>query len=489
MNEFQMGSTTQARVSEPMNILVVQATDPTESAVFRSVVQRCGAHVTWERDLRGARLALAAAEFDLVLTDASLADGAGTALIADKADPAQRWATVVQMEYGDVAGAVRAMKCGALEVIERPASVHRINEVLASIHAQRPRAGDAVPYRLPGNGLPGPAVAPHRAGQPVIGQAAAMRELRQRIQYIAPVPADVLIIGETGCGKDLVAAQLHAMSGRRGEFVAVNCGAIPEALFESELFGHVAGSFTGASKSVLGKVEQANHGTLYLDEIESMPLSQQVKLLRLLETRRVERVGGRRELELDLRVIVSAQKRLDQRCREGSFRLDLWHRLNVVTLSIPALRDRREDVAPLFAFYVEQACQRFGISAPPLPGIEALRLAAYDWPGNVRELKHSAERFVLGLPTLPEEPCSACPAPNVSVNVNMNMDMNSDLARCERELIQAALVRHGFRLNVTAADLGISAKTLSRRISTHGLGVDVKSRGHGPAMWAQVGTA
>ncbi len=477
MDQMQMDSTTRARATEPMNILVVQATDPTESAVFRSVVQRCGARVTWERDLRGARQALDTVVFDLVLTDASLADGAGTTLIADKADPQQRWSTVVQMDYGDVAGAVAAMKCGALEVIERPASAHRINEVLASIHAQRQRVAEAVPHRLPGNGLPGPAVAPHRAGQPVIGQAPSMQELRQRIQRIAPVPADVLIIGETGCGKDLVAAQLHAMSGRRGEFVAVNCGAIPEALFESELFGHVAGSFTGASKSVLGKVEQANHGTLYLDEIESMPLSQQVKLLRLLETRRVERVGGRRELELDLRVVVSAQKRLDQRCREGSFRLDLWHRLNVVTLSIPALRDRSEDVPSLFAFYVDQACQRYGVSAAPLSGAEVRQLAAYEWPGNVRELKHAAERFVLGMPMLAEEPCDACPAAS----------MNSDLARRERELIQAALVRHGFRLNITAADLGISAKTLSRRISTHGLGVDVKSRGNGPATWANMG--
>ncbi len=479
MNQMQMDSTTRARATEPMNILVVQATDPTESAVFKSVVQRCGARVTWERDLRGARQALATVVFDLVLTDASLADGAGTALIADKADPQQRWATVVQMDYGDVAGAVQAMKCGALEVIERPASAHRINEVLASIHAQRQRAVEAVPCQPPADSLPGAAPAPYRAEQLVIGQAPSMQELRQRIQRIAPVPADVLIIGETGCGKDLVAAQLHQLSGRRGAFVAVNCGAIPEALFESELFGHVAGSFTGANKSVLGKIEQANHGTLYLDEIESMPLSQQVKLLRFLETRRVERVGGRRELTLDLRVVVSAQKRLDQRCREGSFRLDLWHRLNVVTLSIPALRDRREDVASLFAFYAEQACQRFGISAVPLPSAEARRLAAYEWPGNVRELKHAAERFVLGMPTLAEEPCESCPAKS----------MNSDLAHRERELIQAALVRHGFRLNITAAELGISAKTLSRRILTHGLGVEVKSRGYGPAMWAHAGAA
>jgi len=479
MTYLQADSTTRASAQDPINILVVQADDPAQSAVFSSVVKRCGASVTWERDLAGARQALGSADFDLVLTDASLADGAGTALIADRANPQQRWATVVQMEYGDVAGAVAAMKRGALEVIERPASAHRINEVLASIHLHRQRAAEAAPHKPATGDLPSAGAAPHRADQPIIGQAASMLELRRRIQHIAPVPADVLIIGETGCGKDLAAAQLHELSGRRGDFVAVNCGAIPEALFESELFGHVAGSFTGANKSVLGKIEQANHGTLYLDEIESMPLSQQVKLLRFLETRRVERVGGRRELVLDLRVVVSAQKRLDQRCKEGTFRLDLWHRLNVVTLAIPALRDRREDVPSLFAFYVEQACQRYRISAAPLPSAEARRLAAHEWPGNVRELKHAAERFVLGMPMLADEPCESSPAPN----------MSSDLARRERELIQAALVRHGFRLNITAAELGISAKTLSRRILTHGLGVDVKARGHGPAMWAHVGAA
>ncbi len=479
MTYLQMDSTTRAAAPEPVNMLVVQADDPAQSAVFRSVVQRCGASVTWERDLAGARQALASADFDLVLADASLSDGAGTALIADTANPKQRWVTVVLTEYGDVAGAVAAMKCGALEVIERPASTHRINEVLASIHLHRQRAAEAAPHLGAMRGPPGAAAAPHRAGQRVIGQAVSMQELRRRIQHIAPVPADVLIVGETGCGKDLVAAQLHELSGRRGAFVAVNCGAIPEALFESELFGHVAGSFTGASKSVLGKIEQANYGTLYLDEIESMPLSQQVKLLRFLETRRVERVGGRRELELDVRVVVSAQKRLDQRCKEGMFRLDLWHRLNVVTLSIPALRDRREDVPSLFSFYVAQACQRYGINDAPLAGADAHRLAAHDWPGNVRELKHAAERFVLGMPMLAEEPCEARPAQN----------MNSDLASRERELIQAALVRHGFRLNVTAADLGISAKTLSRRILVHGLGVDVKSRGRDAAMWAHASTA
>jgi DNA-binding NtrC family response regulator len=293
----------------------------------------------------------------------------------------------------------------------------------------------------------------------LVGQAPAIRRLRANIQRIAQVPVDVMVIGETGTGKDLVVQQLHALSGRPGPLVAMNCGAIPDALFESELFGHEAGAFTGASKDRAGKFEQAHLGTLFLDEIDSMPMNQQVKLLRVLETRRVDRVGGRGSRQLDLRVVAASQGDLEARCKQGLFRLDLWHRLNVVALEVAALRERRDDVPALWHFHVGNACQRYGVAPCELPPADMARLMAYPWPGNVRELKHAAERFVLGLKVLPEG-ATVDPAPE---------GLQGQLARCERELIASTLARHDQRLFPTAAELGISEKTLSRRMASYQL--------------------
>jgi two-component system, NtrC family, C4-dicarboxylate transport response regulator DctD len=299
----------------------------------------------------------------------------------------------------------------------------------------------------------------------IVGQAPAIQRLRSSVERMARIPVDVLLIGETGTGKDLVLQQLHALSGRPGALVAVNCGAIPDGLFESELFGHESGSFTGANKSRPGKFEQAHRGTLFLDEIDSMPMHQQVKLLRVLETRCVDRVGGRGESALDLRVVAACQGRLEERCRLGQFRLDLWHRLNVVTLEIPALRDRREDILPLFWHYVDEACARYGVVRDSLPVVDTARLVAHGWLGNVRELKHAAERFVLSLNVLPGDAVNTGEA----FEVGDATGLESHMARCERELITAALARHGRRLAAAATELAVSEKTLSRRIAAYKL--------------------
>lgn len=299
--------------------------------------------------------------------------------------------------------------------------------------------------------------APGAVDEPLEGRSASMQKLREHVHRIAAIPVDVLVIGETGSGKDLVARQLHARSGRPGPLIALNCGAIPDALFESELFGHEAGAFTGAVKSRVGKIELAHRGTLFLDEVESMPLSQQVKLLRVLESRRVARVGGRGEVAVDLRVVAATQERLVERCKQGLFRLDLWHRLNVASLEIPPVRHRREDIMAHFLHYAEQACARFAVDPAMLGDIDSSRLTAYDWPGNVRELKHAAERFVLGLPVLPDEAELGARSPALV----------SQLGQCEKVLIKTALVRHGSQTRPAAAELGISEKTLQRRMSEY----------------------
>ena len=294
----------------------------------------------------------------------------------------------------------------------------------------------------------------------IIGESDSVRLLRQQIAHFASLPTDIFIIGETGTGKDLATRSLHELSGRPGPFVALNCGAIPDSLFESELFGHQAGSFTGATKSTVGKIEQAHQGTLFLDEIESMPMNQQVKLLRVLETRQVERVGGRTEIKLDLRVVAASKDALEQRCKEGSFRSDLWHRLNVITLSIPPLRERRQDIPLLFSKYHGQACQRFGVRATPVGISDMARLVAYDWPGNVRELKHAADRLALGMPPLASDLAPAGATPQ---------NLAAMIAAYERELVRLVLQRYPQDLAAAAAELGVSEKTLSRRMQEFGL--------------------
>jgi DNA-binding NtrC family response regulator len=385
-----------------------------------------------------------------------LPDGPGTALIAERPSGLQRWATIVLCSCDDSQGCEPApgwLTAGAVELPE--GDLGALLDAIDTVAASRWRISTGVAGAAAGTtpGAPAPA-------ERIIGQAASIQKLRAGVRRIAPIPVDVLLIGETGSGKDLVLQQLHALSGRPGPLVALNCGAIPDTLFESELFGHEAGAFTGATKGRPGSFEQAHTGTLFLDEIDSMPMNQQVKLLRVLETRRVARVGGGRELELDLRVVAATQGRLLERCKQGLFRLDLWNRLNVVALDIPALRHRRDDVIPLFQHFVDDACARFHVERSALPPADAGRLLAYGWPGNVRELKHAAERFVLGVDVLPDDAQAS----------DQPQELASQLALCERELIKTALDRHESRLAAVAVDLGISEKTLTRRISAFRLG-------------------
>jgi two-component system, response regulator AauR len=439
-------------VTGGLNILVVEDDESFGSALVRRMSEMEGAQVKWSRDLAQARQMLGSMPIDLVLADVRLPDGTGYSLMADRANALQSWLTVFLTGYGDVTSAVAAMKQGAFDFIEKPFSPDRLTDVVnraAAYRREQVQAGELHDWLAQARGTQ----------DTIAGKSAVIAALRQQVLQMARVPTDVLVIGETGSGKDLVTRRLHELSGRPGPFIALNCGAIPDTLFESELFGHQAGSFTGATKSTVGKIEQSNKGTLFLDEIESMPMNQQVKLLRVLETRKVERVGGSAEIDLDLRVVAASKERLEQRCKEGLFRIDLWHRLNVITIDIPPLRDRREDVPLLFSGYVSQACERFGIKEASLPGLSMASLMAYGWPGNVRELKHAAERFTLGMPPLPDQGMALSPTP----------DLGTQLGAFERELIRIALDRHDHDIGATAAELGVSEKTIARRMSEYGL--------------------
>lgn len=280
-------------------------------------------------------------------------------------------------------------------------------------------------------------------------------DIENTLNNTATLNIDILLLGETGTGKDTLAQRIHRLSGRRGNFVPVNCAAIPESLAESQLFGVNSGAYTGAMQSRAGFVEAAHLGTLYLDEIDSMPLNLQTKLLRVLESRGVERLGSTRFIPVDMRVIASAQHSLHQMVEHGTFRCDLYFRLNVVNIQLPALRERRERIIPLFLEMIRQEADHFKCTAPP-PSDELLQqLLRHTWRGNVRELRSTAKRFVLGLPPL---------SLTVSSQQEAQASLKERLQQIEKALIEESLHRHQHCVNTVAVELGVARRTLYYRM-------------------------
>lgn len=291
--------------------------------------------------------------------------------------------------HGDISTAVQAMHDGAYDFIEKPYSTERL---IKTVH----RALEKRMLTLENRILRQELEAQSAPGPRIIGRTTAMVRLRATIAKIADTAADILIIGETGTGKELVARSLHEHSQRRTKnFVAVNCGAVPESIIESELFGHEAGAFTDAKKTRIGKFEYAHGGTLLLDEIESMPFRTQVHLLRVLQERTLERLGSNKLIPLNVRVIAASKVDLLQASKTGLFREDLYYRLNVVCLEIPPLRTRLEDIPLLFHHFLLVAGHRYQQEVPLPKASQMNALMAYAWPGNVRELRNLAERYVL----------------------------------------------------------------------------------------------
>ena len=352
---------------------------------------------------------------------------------------------ILMTGHGDIAMAVQAMRDGAYDFIEKPCTSGHLVSVVRRAADKRQLSNEVHSLRRQLEGWPGIQAS-------LIGRSAAMQRVRERVRTLAGVPADVVIYGETGTGKDLVARCLHEHSARRaGRFVPVNCAGLPESLVDSEIFGHEPGAFTGATRRRVGKFEHADGGTLFLDEIEDMPLPVQAKLLRALQDRSIERLGSNTAVPVDCRVIAASKVDLRALSDEKRFRSDLYYRLGVAFIELPALRDRREDIALLFEQFTLQAAARFERPAP-LVGPDLLSaLMAHDWPGNVRELRNVADRFVLGL--LDSEA-------NYVRAGQGSRSLPEQLEQVERVLVSEALRRVQGDISAAALALGVPKQTL-----------------------------
>ena len=371
-------------------------------------------------------------------------------------------AVIMISGHGNIETAVRATKLGAFDFIEKPLSLERVTVLVRNAVQQRRLEEE-------NQALRGELV--HR--YQVIGDSVPMKALRQQIAVTAPTNGRVLIYGESGTGKELVARALHVNSLRsKGPFVEVSCAAIPEELIESELFGHVKGSFSGATDDKIGKFQKANGGTLFLDEVGDMSLRTQSKVLRVLEEQRIEPIGSNQTLRVDVRVIAATNKHLEQEIARGAFRQDLFYRLNVIPFYVPPLRDRKEDVPVLARYFLMEFSAEYGKKTRELSEGALEILMRYPWPGNVRELRNLVERLVIVCPQARIEPHHLPPELFRGVAESPQhpySTLHEARSAYEREFILRKLQEHRWNMTQTASALGLERSHLYRKMKSLGI--------------------
>lgn len=446
--------------SAPGRILVVED----DRMVRRALVEwlAISGHTTSEADSASAALGLLDREKpDLVLSDVRMPGLSGLELLERLRALDPDLPVVLITGHGDVPLAVAAMRLGAHDFITKPYDPDHLAAIITRALAHQQLRRELRSLREASGGA-------DAFEKRLIGASRVMETLRQQARKLARLPADVLLYGETGTGKDVLAECLHAASSRsHGPFVAINCAAIPVDLAESELFGHEDGAFTGTRGARPGKFEAAHGGTIFLDEIESMPLPLQAKVLRVLQDRQVERLGSNRARPLDIRVISAAKVDLRMAGDAGQFRADLYYRLAGAELVLPPLRGRESDALLLFALFATQAAKAQGLDVPSLTSADSDAILIHPWPGNVRELKSLAERFAYGL---------LDPAGGVAKLLGGaqlagagTAPLTARLEAFEKRLIEAALAETGGTVSAAAERLGLPRRTLSDRLARLGL--------------------
>ena len=457
-----------ARAAEtPATILLVEDKDSLR-AMLRMALEAQGHAVIEARDQPEAVAALRDTNLSIVLTDLRLpsGDGLGVLKAAKEADP--ELPVIVMTAYGSIQDAVAAMKQGALDFLPKPVEPEHLLLLVERALAQQRLLAE---YRL----LKEEAAA-RRGGPQIIGDSPALRQAMAAIERAAGSDTTVLLEGESGTGKELCARALHDRSPRAdGPFVAINCAAIPDTLLEAELFGYERGAFTGANQRKLGRFELAQRGTIFLDEIGEMPLTVQAKMLRAVETRKIERLGGGASIQLDVRIVAATNRRLRQAVAARQFREDLYFRLSVFPVEVPALRDRREDIPKLAHHFVERVSRDVGKKIKVSPEAVA-ELMAHDWPGNIRELQNALERAViladgdtllprhLSLSPVPKGGSSMDPWDRIDLSGSLTEATTRAVGEVERRKVQQALLDAGGDRGRAADLLQINFKALEVKL-------------------------
>ena len=450
---------------ETIRILLVE--DEAElRATLSNMLRELSFEVDAVADASAAFAQLRQNVYDILLTDLRLPEGpSGEQVICQAKELYPDLIAVVMTGYGDISSAVRTMKLGAADYIQKPflkdELLLRLRKALDE-RALRWRSRE-LEERKPPSGI-----------DSLVGESAALRRVKELILSVAPKRSTVLLIGETGTGKELVARAIHHNSPRKDyPLVTVNCGAIPATLMEAEFFGHERGAFTDAQQMRTGRLEQANRGTLFLDEIGTMPYDLQGKLLRVLQERECQRIGGSQTIKLDVRFIAATNVTLEDKVKAGAFREDLYYRLNVFPIYVPPLRERRTDIPLLVPHLLDKICQREGI-APKQMSQEAMKvLMQHDWAGNIRQLENvlemaiilAGERDYLLQDDLPPlcRPAESEFSPRVEVPPE-GVDFNDLVSQFERALIEEALTRSNGRRSQAAELLGLKRTTLLEKL-------------------------